>query len=133
MPKIIPLPWRQAVFTDPQFPGDLRLGFAAVNRLCTKFESEVSAPFPRDSVLKFANSVQPIANIRDTNEHGLEPNAWSRFNLRDQTITLLGLGKCSFAYDERWYRRVHGVPYLGSLDLRPIYQATKEFESVAGF
>ena len=37
------------------------------------------------------------------------------------------------AYDERMFRRVNGVPYMGNVELRPIYEAAKEFERVAGF
>jgi hypothetical protein len=67
------------------------------------------------------------------NEHGLDPDGWSNFRPVAVRYSIPPLGEFEMAYDERMFRRVNGVPYMGNVELRPIYEAAREFERVAGF
>ena len=101
-------------------------------RLCSKFEDTVAVLFPRAALRSFSAAVKPIVQIRHANEHGLDPGAWSEFHPVQVSYSIPGLGEFSMVYDERQFRLINGIHYMGDVELRPIYEATKEFEKVAG-
>jgi hypothetical protein len=106
---------------------------ARLCRLCSKFEEQVAVLFPLDAIRRFSTAVRPIVPIRHVNEHGLDPDGWSNFKPVAVRYSIPPLGEFELAYDERMFRRINGVPYMGNVELRPIYEATKEFEKIAGF
>jgi hypothetical protein len=102
-------------------------------RICSRFEDTTAVLFPRDALRSFSAAVKPIVPIRHVNEHGLDPDAWSEFHPVPVTYSIPGFGEFSMVYDERMFRRINGIPLMGNVPLRPIYEATKEFEKIAGF
>jgi hypothetical protein len=96
----------------------------------------LTAGFPKvwaniHAIKKFSAAVEPIKGIRHANEHGLDFDARTKLKPEVLTHSIPGLGEFTMVRDQRWFSRVNGVPLIGNVELRPIYQATKEFEKVA--
>jgi hypothetical protein len=106
---------------------------ARLHRLCTRSEDAIALAFPIHAIKKFSAAVEPIKGIRHANEHGLDVDARTKLKPEVVTHSIPGLGEFTMVRDQRWFSRVNGVPLIGNVELRPIYQATKEFEKVAGY
>lgn len=105
---------------------------ARVHRLCSGAKN-LTGVIPEDAIEKFTTAVGPIVRIRHANEHGHDPDRWSDFNRKKAKYSLPFVGEIELVYDEEAFRWDKTGPWMGDVLLRPIYEATKEFESVAGY
>jgi hypothetical protein len=105
---------------------------ARVHRLCSGAKN-LAGVIPQDAIGKFTIAVGPIVRIRHANEHGHDPDRWSDFNRKRAKYSIPLLGEIDLVYDEELFRWDNAGPWMGDVLLRPIYEATKEFERVAGY
>jgi hypothetical protein len=105
---------------------------ARVHRLCSGAKN-LAGVIPQDAIEKFTIAVGPIVRIRHANEHGHDPDRWSDLNRKKAKYLLPFLGEIELVYDEEAFRWDKTGPWMGDVLLRPIYEATKEFEKVAGY
>jgi hypothetical protein len=105
---------------------------ARLHRLCSGAKN-LTAIIPHAAIEKFIAAVGPVLRIRHANEHGHDPDRWGDFSRKKAKYSLPFLGEIELVYDEEAFRWDNTGPWMGDVLLRPIYEATKEFEKVAGY
>lgn len=106
---------------------------ARLYRLCSTSGNVMPAIIPRDAIENFVAAVEPVVRIRHLNEHGHDPDRWSNFNRKVARYSLPFLGEIDLEYNEELFRWDKTGPWMGDVLLRPIYEAAKDFEKVAGY
>ena len=106
---------------------------ARLYRLCSARGDALPERIPQDAVKKFFAGVAPIVRIRHLNEHGHDPDRWSNFKAKMAKYSLPFLGEINLEYNEELFRWDRTGAWMGDVLLQPIYEATKEFEKVAGY